>query len=122
MTDNSPEQSRKPGLFKDEFVSTSGAYLGISSKCYLLRGEKDKQSAKGVNNTVSLNYDAFLSALYNPLNVVCREMHQIKYFQRQQQMGTVSTIRKCINPLYTKFHLSPNLNTLTPLKIENKLL
>ncbi len=122
VSDDSPEQSRQPGLFKNEFESTDGGYTGVSSKCYLLRGKKDKQSAKGVNNTVQLNYEAFLSALYDPLNVVTREMTQIKYCRTQQQMATMSTLRKCINPLYIKFHLSSNLNTLTPLKIENKFL
>lgn len=48
VLDQSVESKRRPGLLKPEFVSTSGVYIGLAPKSYIVTQDDDvKRGAKG---------------------------------------------------------------------------
>ena len=120
---NTPEELRCPGKFKPEFETSSGRYVGVSSKCYILTDEdQTKLSTKGVPHSTGLGYDEFLAGVYNGEKAILRTISLINYSQVTQTMVTRQMRKKCINSCYLKFQSEPNLNKLHPLKFKNKLL
>ena len=66
VKDESPEETRSPGKFKIEYITKTGMYCGLSSKCYILHDQiYTKLSTKGVPKSLELNKEVFLHGLYN---------------------------------------------------------
>lgn len=123
VRDDSPEEMRCPGKFKSEYTTYTGAYIGISPKCYILQDESQtKLSAKGVPRSADLNYQMFVDGCYKGESKITRTFAQINYSRLTNSMVTRSVNKKCINSCYLKFFMHTNLNLLSPLKIDNKLL
>lgn len=120
---DTPEEMRCPGKFKPEYETNTGRYIGVSSKCYMLTDDKEtKISTKGVPSSAGLDYDSFISGIYNGEKAILRQIALINYSQINQTMVTRNMTKKCINSCYIKFQAEPNLNKLHPLKLNNKLL
>ena len=122
VENNSPEEIRAPGKFKIEYMTETGVYIGLSSKCYLLEDENSKKfSAKGVPRSVVMNYEMFVRGLYHGNEKVFREVVSINYSSVRNVMVTKQSMRKIINSIYLKFQVDSNLNTLSSLKFKNKI-
>ena len=122
VKDESPEETRSPGKFKIEYLTKTGIYCGLSSKCYILEdNEHTKISTKGVPQSLELNKNVFLEGLYNGQEKIYRDITNFRYSNKFDAMTTIQTRKKIINSCYLKFHVQPNLNDLLPLRFENKI-
>lgn len=121
--DSSPEEIRCPGKFKSEYATSTGRYVGLCSKCYILSDEINvKLSAKGTPWSVQLDYDTFIQALYQGEKQIMRSFSLINYSAKMQCLVTKQMRKKCVSSCYFKFRVSANLNELFPLTFENKLI
>ena len=125
LKNDSAQEQRFPGKMKTEFRITSGLFVGLSLKCYILcdnslkRKNDDKIAAKDVSSSNNLTREIYLDALYNVDSAPRGENSLFLYDRRRTCVNSINQHKKLPNNFYTKFAVQPDLVTLKPLSKNN---
>ena len=119
FADESPEQQKTPGLLKEEFRSTDGHYIGLSSKCYILTaGEKVKRSQKGTPRFLGMSLEQFKNCLFDN-DIPIASYNAILQDPKQGSCVTKKVSKKSLNAVYYKHYVDENSVDISPFKTAN---
>ena len=122
VTTTQVEDERLPGKLKLEFSLSRGHFIGLSPKCYYcfnLDENEAKLGTKGVPHYHNLNLNNFLDKLYGQkdLKIQLRSLRLLG-----GAMSRVHMDKRALSDLFSKFHISFDGVTCTPLKLNDKYL
>ena len=122
VTTTKVEDERLPGKLKREFSLSRGHFIGLSPKCYYcynLDKIEAKLGHKGVPHYHNLNLNNFLDKLYGQkdLKIQLRSLRLLG-----GAMSRVHMDKRALSDLFSKFHISFDGVTCTPLKLNDKYL
>lgn len=116
FADETPEKQKTPGYMKEEFSSTDGCFVGLSSKCYILTaGEQIKRSQKGTPKYLGMSLDQFTECLLK------NEIPEATYATLEQNKKhgscvTKTVTKRSLNPVYYKHFVDDNCIDVSPFK------
>lgn len=81
---------------------------------------KTKRGLKGIHRETLINHDHFLSCLYHNTEIR-RKQNRMAYNQKRNQMDIIQQNKLALNPCYFKLYVNDDLVSISPLKIDGKL-
>ena len=128
VTTTEPEDLRRPGKLKCEFLFRKGAFVALSPKTYFAFNsdenaiEKVKSGYKGVCHVEAqkLTLDTYLRSLYG--NEEFKVTNRGFRLNKQKQMTYYQQHKKGLNNIFCKFHVQDDRITCKPLCKNNKIL
>ena len=122
VTTDQVEDERLPGKLKLEFSLSRGHFIGLSPKCYFCYNSDDlktKLGTKGVPHYHNLQLSNFLDKLYGQkdLKIQLRSLRLLG-----GAMSRTVQDKRALSDLFSKYHVSFDGITCTPLKLNNEYL
>ena len=122
VTTKQVEDQRLPGKLKLEFSLSRGHFIGLSPKCYYCFNFDDREAklgTKGVPHYHNLQLPNFLDKLYGQkdLKIQLRSLRLLG-----GAMSRVHIDKRALSDLFSKFHISFDGITCTPLKLNDQYL
>ena len=109
-------KEKTPGYLKEEFSSSDGLYIGLSSKCYLATKSKEiKRSQKGTPKHLGSSEQNFKNCLFE--NEIPKFSYKLILTDPKRATCVTKTVtKKSLNPFYYKHYVSDNLVDVSPYK------
>ena len=114
FADETPEKQKTPGYMKEEFRSSDGCFVGLSSKCYILTaGDQVKRSQKGTPKHLGMSMDQFTECLLK--NEIPKATYvSLMQDKKEGSIVTKMVTKRSLNPVYYKHRVSDNCIDISP--------